>query len=75
MYKKVFSVLLLVFLAVPAFASVPEFPEIDKDKDGLVSRDEAIEAGIPEVLFAKLDLDKDNKLTAEEYNHLTKGQS
>ena len=75
MYKKIFSGLLLVFFAVPVFGAVPEFSEIDKDKDGLISQDEALEVGISERLFAKLDLDKDNKLTAQEYNHLTEGQS
>ena len=74
MYKKIFSGLVLVFFAVPVFGSVPEFSAIDKDKDGLVSRDEALEAGISGMLFAKLDLDKDNKLTAEEYNHLAEGK-
>lgn len=75
MHKKVLSGLLLVFFAVPAFASVPDFTEIDADKDGIISQDEAFEAGISNQLFAKLDRDQDQKLSAEEYNVLTDGQS
>lgn len=74
MGKKVFSGLLLACIAVPAFASIPEFTEIDTDKNGFVSRSEANEAGISEQLFALLDFDKDQKLSADEYNILTAGQ-
>lgn len=75
MHKKVLSALFLIFFAVPAFASVPSFTDIDADKDGVVSQDEAFEAGISNQLFAKLDRDQDQKLSAEEYNVLTDGQS
>jgi len=67
-------VLLLFFIAVPAFASIPAFAEIDTDEDGSISMSEAVTAGISPRLFAKLDLDKDNKLTADEYNFLTQDQ-
>jgi len=73
--KKGVTGLLLVFFAVPAFASIPDFTEIDTDKDGAVSRREATAAGMSEQLFARLDRDSDQKLSADEYNVLTKGQS
>jgi hypothetical protein len=66
--------LLLFFIAGPAFASIPAFAEIDADEDGSISMSEAVTAGISPRLFAKLDLDKDNKLTADEYNFLTQDQ-
>jgi hypothetical protein len=74
MGKKIFPGLLLTFIAVPAFASIPEFTEIDTDQDGSLSRIEAEEAGISQQLFALLDFDKDEKLSADEYNILTAGQ-
>lgn len=74
MGKKIFSGLLLTFIAVPAFASIPEFTEIDADQDGSISIIEAEKAGISQQLFTLLDFDKDEKLTADEYNILTAGQ-
>ena len=75
MKKQVLTGLLLIFIAVPAFASIPAFAEIDKDEDGAISMNEAVTAGISQRLFAELDIDKDNKLSAEEYGILTQGKS
>lgn len=74
MGKKIFPGLLLTFIAVPALASIPEFTEIDANQDGSISRIEAEKAGISQQLFGLLDFDKDEKLTADEYNILTAGQ-
>ena len=75
MYKKVLPGLMLVIIAVPAFASIPAFVEIDTDKDDSISMSEAITAGISKRLFTKLDLDKNNKLSSDEYQVLSKDQS
>jgi hypothetical protein len=74
MYKKVLSGLALILIAAPALATIPVFAEIDTDEDGSISKSEAITAGISQRLFAKLDLDMDNKLSTDEYKVLTKDQ-
>ena len=73
MHKKVLG-LAIIFFAAPALASIPVFAEIDTDEDGSISIGEAVTVGITQRLFAKLDIDKDNKLSAEEYGVLLKDQ-
>jgi hypothetical protein len=73
MYKHLAAVLLLL-AAAPAFAAIPAFTDVDADKDGMVTQSEAVVAGISQSLFAKLDQDKDSKLSAEEYKVLTDTQ-
>ena len=72
MYKKVLSGLFLALIAVPAFASVPAFEKIDSDKDGAISSNEAMTAGISKELFVKFDIDKNTTLNAKEYEALAK---
>ena len=74
MYKHLLTGLLLAVFAVPAFASIPAFTEVDADKDGAVTQSEAVMAGISKSLFAKLDQDKNSILSAEEYKVLTDTQ-
>ena len=75
MPKKIAAGLLFMLFAVPAFAAIPHFKEIDTNGDGSISQGEALTAGISERLFAKLDLDKNEKLSADEYNILSGGRS
>ncbi|MCL7489666.1 MAG: hypothetical protein M8357_15980 [Desulfobulbaceae bacterium] len=75
MNKQVLTGLLLIFIAFPAFASIPAFAEIDEDQDGAISMSEAVAAGISQRLFAELDLDKDEKLSPEEYSILPQRES
>ena len=75
MYKKVLSGITLIFIAAPALASIPAFAEIDTDENDSISKSEAVTAGISQRLFAKLDLDMDNKLSIDEYKVFSKDQS
>ena len=75
MNKKIMFGLSIFLFAAPALASVPAFADIDTDDDAAISKREAIMAGISQELFTQLDLDKDNKLNAEEYKALNKNPS
>ena len=46
------------------------FVVIDKNKDGHISRDEAKQAGIPNLNFDAADKDKDGKLNLSEWTLL-----
>lgn len=45
----------------------PSFVVIDKNKDGHVSREEALQAGIPAINFDAADKDKDGRLNLSEW--------
>lgn len=71
MYKKVVSGLFLALIAVPAFAASPAFEEVDADQNGVVSRNEAMAAGISDEAFAQADANQDKQLSADEYMTLS----
>ncbi len=67
MYKAIFLAIALSFCAATAFANAPVFADIDADKDGALSAEEAATVGIGSELFTKLDVDQNGTLSAEEY--------
>lgn len=67
MYKVTILAIALSFCAATAFANTPVFADIDTDKDGALSAEEAAAVGIGSELFAKLDVDQNGTLSAEEY--------
>ncbi len=73
MYKKMLTGLLLTLIAVPAFAAAPSaaFEKIDANKDGAISRSEAIAAGMSEKDFAQADVNHDKQLSPDEYKVFT----
>lgn len=72
MYKKLLTGLLLTLIAVPAFAAAPSaFEKIDANKDGAISRSEAIAAGMSEKDFAQADVNHDKQLSPDEYKVFT----
>jgi len=61
------------FIGVATFAAeAPQFNDVDKNKDGYISQDEA--KSVPEImkLFATVDADRDGKLSPAEYANAMK---
>lgn len=56
---------LILGLAGAALAAPPSFDEVDKNKDGSISKAEA--GVVPTLDFAKADTNKDGKLDRAEY--------
>ncbi len=59
----------LLIGAAAAAAEAPQFSDVDANKDGYVSREEATKT--PEImkLFATVDANHDNKLSPTEYQN------
>jgi Ca2+-binding EF-hand superfamily protein len=53
-------------------AEAPQFTVIDADKDGFVSREEARTSPDVMEIFARVDANKDNRLSATEYVEVIK---
>jgi Ca2+-binding EF-hand superfamily protein len=68
MYKTITLAMVLSFCAANAFANAPTFEMVDADKDGAVSVEEAMAAGMSEEVFTKLDVDKSGTLSIEEFS-------
>jgi Ca2+-binding EF-hand superfamily protein len=77
MKSKVFSILVVMVLAGLGWAAVPvqaaereqplPFSEVDKDKDGYISRDEAKDLPSLTKNFSLLDKSGDDRISKEEY--------
>ena len=61
----VLTALAVVALASASYAAGPAFNELDKDRDGLLSKAEA--ASVKGLDFAKADTNKDGRLDRAEY--------
>jgi len=67
MLKKAIPTIIFSLFAVAAFANVPTFGDLDTNKDGALSKDEAATAGISTELFTKADVDMNGMLSEDEY--------
>lgn len=61
----VVSVAAVLALAGPALAEAPSFEELDQNKDGSLSKEEAAKA--PSLDFAKADINRDGRIDRQEY--------
>lgn len=60
----------MALTAGTAAASLPDFDALDKDRDGMISLNEASVSEAVTSMFAKADIDKDGKLSPAEYDAL-----
>ncbi len=67
MYKILLAFLYLSLIAVPAFAGLVAFEEIDTDQNGAISGSEITAAGISVEAFIQADVNKDKQLSIDEY--------
>ncbi len=67
MFKTISLAFAFSLFAVSAFAAAPAFEEVDTDKSGDVSVEEAAVVGIGADLFAELDVDQNGALSMDEY--------
>jgi hypothetical protein len=68
---KSMTVAVVVAIALPAWAgdagSEARFKDLDRNRDGFVSRDEGKDADELHTRFSELDANNDNKLSRDEY--------
>lgn len=57
-----------VALAAPVTAELPEFDQVNRDNDGVITKYEAVQANMPAELFVLADRNGDDVLLREEYS-------
>lgn len=62
---------LMLFIAVPVMAEMPDFQTLDTNRDNLLSKKE-VETSLEGVNFMSADKNKDGSLNKEEYAALVK---
>lgn len=58
----------LALAAGTAMASLPDFKTLDKDGDGMISKQEATKSEQLVAVFARADVDKDGMISPSEYD-------
>lgn len=74
--KKILETVALIapLSAVAASGDKPEFSEVDSDDDGVVTVEEAVEAGVPEQEAKRQDVDGDGELSEADWEFIRVNQ-
>ncbi|BCR04234.1 hypothetical protein DESUT3_13030 [Desulfuromonas versatilis] len=64
------SVAILGGTALASPANLPDFDQVSKDNDRVISKHEAVQANIPAEFFLRADQNHDGVLQKEEYDKL-----